>query len=370
MNKYSAHFHKKAKKWYIKHYHGSSFIGYKPNKKGELVRRYKQNYRFEYLDFDWHVFPKTIEEKDSNQKTKILINRKIEFLKSQEAEKNKKKSKNLFFPWVYKYFGGKNNSNSVNFRPAIDHLLAFSSDRLTFSDINERFCNEFKIYLTEAPLSPRGLLKPSTTKQYFDHFKHIIKVCFVKNYIDKNYAKQIFLKCYNTDLHSVINISEIKGLIKSQSNYPSISNAFIFGCLTGLGERELKKLEWLDFELVDGFYHINLNRHNKIFKLRVSQMAMDFIGYPLKIRGNVFFKLKSTYYTNLKLKEWLNSCNIFKKLTFKSCKYIFAANYLSKSEGFNELAYNHSPSFTELSKILNHKDENYTKKFISRINLK
>ena len=98
-------------------------------------------------------------------------------------------------------------------------------------------------------------------------------------------------------------------------------------------------------------------------------MAMDFIGNPLKVRGKVFFKLKSTYYTNLKLREWLNSSSIFKELTFKSCKYTFAANYLLKSEGFAELAKNSSPSLGELTKILNHKQEYYTKKFVNRINL-
>ena len=127
-------------------------------------------------------------------------------------------------------------------------------------------------------------------------------------------------------------IYEIKTLIKSKTIYPSITNAFIFGCLTGLGENDLKELEWLDFELIEGDYFIKLNRNNEIYKLKISRMAMDFIGNPLKVRGKVFFKLKSTYYTNLKLREWLNSSSIFKELTFKSCKYTFAANYLLKSE--------------------------------------
>ena len=82
----------------------------------------------------------------------------------------------------------------------------------------------------------------------------------------------------------------------------------------------------------------------------------------------MFFKLKSTYYTNLKLKEWLNSCNIFKKITFKSCKYTFAANYMLESEGFNELLNDSKPSLENLSKILGHKDIYFTKKFVDRIN--
>ena len=80
-------------------------------------------------------------------------------------------------------------------------------------------------------------------------------------------------------------------------------------------------------------------------------MAIDIIGKPLKVRGKVFFKLKSTYYTNLKLREWLNSCNNFKKITFKSCKYTFAANYLLESEGFKELFNDSKPSLNDLSKI-------------------
>ena len=371
MVKFSAHFHKKAKKWYIKHYYGSTFIGKKTNKSGELVRRYKQNYKFEYLDLDWNENPVTVEEKDTNHKTENLLNQKIQFLKDQELNRSKEISKKLFFPWAYNYIDkNKKQANSPNLKPVIDHFLAFSTEKLLFSDINERICYEFKTYLTEAPLSPRGLLKTSTTKQYFVHFKYVIKVCFMKNFIKENYSENIYLKDYNTDLQDFISIIEIKDLIKSKSTHPSITDAFLFGCLTGLSEKELKELEWLDFELVNGFCYLNLNRKNKIFKLKISQMAIDFIGKPLKVRGKVFFKLKSTYYTNLKLKEWLNSCNIFKNITFKSCKYTFTANYLMESEGFNELSKNSKPSLSDLSKILDHKELYFTKKFIKRINLK
>ena len=368
--KFSAHFHKKAKKWFIKHYYGSTFIGKKINNKGQLVRRYKQNYRFEYLDLDWNEHPVSIEEKDTNQKTKSLITQKIQYLENQELEKNNNNYNKLFFPWAYNFIeDDMSNNRSVNLKPVIDHLLTFSTEKLLFSDINERFCNEFKKYLTDAPLSPRGLLKTTTTKQYFDHFKYVIKDCFLKKYIKENYSKNIYIKSYNTDLQDYIGISEIEGLITKKSIYPSITNAFLFGCLTGLGEKELKELEWLNFELIDENYYINLKRNQIIYRLRVSQMAMDFIGNPLKIRGKVFFKLKSTYYTNQKLKEWLNSCNIFKKITFKSCKYTFAANYLLKSEGFTELFDNSKPSIGALSKILGHKKDYFTKKFIARINL-
>ena len=371
MVKFSAHFHKKAKKWYIKHYYGSIFVGKKINNKGQLVRRYKQNYRFEYLDLDWVEYPVSIEEKDTNQKSKNLITQKIQFLQNQELEKRSSNYKKLFFPWAYNFIeDDKNDNRSANLKPVIDHLLTFSSEKLLFSDINERFCNEFKIYLMDAPLSPRGLLKTTTTKQYFDHFKYCIKICFLKEYIKENYSKNIYVKSYDTDLQDYISINEIKDLINLKSIHPSITNSFLFGCLTGLGEKELKELEWLNFELIDDNYYINLNRNEKHYRLKVSQMAMNFIGNPLKIRGKVFFKLKSTYYTNLKLKEWLNSCNIYKKITFKSCKYTFAANYLLKSEGYTELLDNSKSSISDLSKILGHKKDYFTKKFISRINLK
>ena len=106
----------------------------------------------------------------------------------------------------------------------------------------------------------------------------------------------------------------------------------------------------MTLNLLKEFYYINVNRKNKIYKLPISQIAIDFIGKPLKVRGKVFFKLKSTYYTNLKLKEWLNSCNIYKKLTFKSCKYTFAANYLLESESFDGLSNDSKPSLGEFIK--------------------
>ena len=369
MIKFSLHFHKKAKKWYIKHYYGSSFIGKKLNKKGELVRRYKQNYKFEYLDLDWNENPLTVEQRDTNLKTENLLNQKIKFLRDHELARSNENSKKLFFPWAYSFIEEyKEGTKSANFKPVIDHLLAFSSEKLLFNEINERFCDEFKKYLSEAVLSPRGLLKTSTTKQYFDHFKFLIKICFLKNLIKENFTKKIYVKYKSTDLQDFIEINEIKTLIKSKSSHPSITNAFLFGCLTGLGEKDLKELEWLDFELDNGVYYINLNRKNKIFKLSISQIAIDLIGTPVKVRGKVFFKLKSTYYTNLKLKEWLNSSNVFKKITFKSSKYTFAANYLLNSEGFNNHSNDSKPSLENLSKILGHKKPYFTKKFVDRIN--
>ena len=369
MIKFSIHFHKKAKKWYIKHYYGSSFIGKKLNKKGELVRRYKQNYKFEYLDLSWNENPVTIEERDTNLKTKNLLNQKLKFLRDQELHRSNQNSKKLFFPWAYSFIEEyKDGAKSANFKPVIDHLLAFSSEKLLFNEINERFCNEFKKYLSEAVLSPRGLLKTTTTHQYFNHFKFLIKICFLKKFTKENYSKNIYLKNKYVDLQDFITINEINTLIKSKSSHPSITNAFLFGCLTGLNEKDLKELEWLDFELYSGVYYINLNRINKILKIRIPQIAIDLIGTPIKVRGKVFFKLKSTYYTNLKLKEWLNSSNIFKKITFKSCKYTFAANYLLNSEGFNDQSNDSKPSLENLSKILGHKETYFTKKFVDRIN--
>ena len=179
MKKFSAHFHKKAKKWYIKHYYGSLYIGKKINKKGELVRRYKQNYKFEYLDLDWNEIPRYNRAERYKSKNKNLINQKLNFCKSQELEKSKKIQKNFFFHGLTNFLETKKRVvKSVNFKPVIDHLLAFSSEKLLFKDINERFCYEFKTYLSEALYLLEGILKTTTIKQYFDHFKHIIKVCF------------------------------------------------------------------------------------------------------------------------------------------------------------------------------------------------
>ena len=113
----------------------------------------------------------------------------------------------------------------------------------------------------------------------------------MKKFIKKNFSKNIYIKNYNVDLQQFISINEIKDLIKSKTTHPSITNAFIFGCLTGLGENDLKELEWLDFELIEGDYFIKLNRNNEIYKLKISRMAIDFIGKPLKVRGKVFLNL-------------------------------------------------------------------------------
>ena len=59
---------------------------------------------------------------------------------------------------------------------------------------------------------------------------------------------------------------------------------------------------------------------------------------------------------------------MFLKITFKSCKYTFAANYLLNSEGFNDQSNDSKPSLGILSKILGHKKPYFTKKFVERIN--
>ena len=100
---FSFHFNKKAKKWYIKHYYGSSFIGKKLNKKGELVRRYKQNYKFEYLDLDWNENPLTIEQRDTNLKTENLLNQKIKFLETKSWLEVMKIQKNFFSMGIQSY---------------------------------------------------------------------------------------------------------------------------------------------------------------------------------------------------------------------------------------------------------------------------
>ena len=75
----------------------------KINKKGELVRRYKQNYKFEYLDLDWNENPLTIEERDTNLKTENLLNQKIKFLRDQELARSNENSKKFFSMGIQLY---------------------------------------------------------------------------------------------------------------------------------------------------------------------------------------------------------------------------------------------------------------------------
>ena len=46
-------------------------------------------------------------ERDANQKTKNLINRRINFLYNQELEISKSNSEKLFFPWAYNFIETK-----------------------------------------------------------------------------------------------------------------------------------------------------------------------------------------------------------------------------------------------------------------------
>ena len=94
-----------------------------------------------------------------------------------------------------------------------------------------KFCYEFKKYLSEAALSPRGLLKTTTTKQYFDHFKFLIKTCFLKKFIKEELSKKIYVKNESTDLQNFITINEIKTLIQ---------NAFDDAVLIGCDEKDFK----------------------------------------------------------------------------------------------------------------------------------
>ncbi len=229
--------------------------------------------------------------------------------------------------------------NQCTWESIYKHLNNYNKSIL-FTEINDRYLEEFKSYLSNK-------LSINSASSYFNIVKHTIHEAFRRRLIKEDYAIRVkCIKQVDTN-REYLTFEEVKLLINTECRYEVLKRAFLFSCLTGLRWSDVHNLKWKDVRDIDGTPHIvfTQKKTKNAEVLPISLNAIELIGDKGDDNDRVFIGLRYSAYFNTALLVWVVNAGIKKHITFHCARHTNAV-----------LLLNNGVDIYVVSKMLGHKE--------------
>jgi integrase/recombinase XerD len=305
-----------------------------PDGKVKKIREY------EYLDLYLIDKPKNPIDKQSNIETLQLANnikskREIEIANGQYGFRNSFKEKTNFIDYFKKQAEIRKSSigNFGNWDSSIKHLERFAGSNLTFKEIDQSFCENFKNYLIKAKTKSEipKVLSSNAAASYFNKFRACLKQAVKEKIILSNPCDDVTAPKVVESKREYLSLDELKKVAKTDCRYDVLKRAFLFSCLTGLRWSDIQKLKWSEVENYDGRYRIKFHQQKTkgLQYLDISDQAVKYLGEVGSSDDRVFFGLKYSAYMNTAIEKWMMKAGITKDITFHCARHTFAVIQLT-----------------------------------------
>lgn len=226
----------------------------------------------------------------------------------------------------------KKTSNHDNWISTYNYLNQFTGGILKFGELNERFCNDFKIYLlnTKSIKSSEQNLSRNTCASYYNKFKEALKQAYREGYLQSSLNEKVDQIASEEPHKNTLTIDELNKLAKTECPNPLLRKATLFFALTGLPFKEMQNLEWQHITVsdTDGIY-IDMKRQktDKPYLVYISLQAYQLLGEPKEPNEKVFIGLSNHERYEL-FQLWLAKAGITKKLTFHDLRHSYGTNQI------------------------------------------
>jgi len=229
------------------------------------------------------------------------------------------------------------------------HLKRFTDDNIKFKDIDERFCNDFKDYLTHANrIKGNKKLNRNTASSYFNKFKATLKQAFKDGYITIDINSKVEAIKEAETRREFLTLQELELLANTPCKNTLLRKFAIFSSLTGLGFKEIQNMVWKDISHEENKGYLVITKRQKTQRdnyLPIPKKAYELLGEPGKSDEKVLAGLKYSAYHNRQLLDWLDDAGIEKRLTPHCFRHTYAT--LQLQEGTD---------LYTISKMLGHKN--------------
>jgi len=324
-------------------------------KTGELTRR-------EFLGFYLLDNPKTAADKQHNKEMELLAEQirqkrenainKPEIYSGYEKEQLaiKEREEQNFVEYFKTLVAKRNGSNQDNWTSTYNYLEKFTKGRLAFSNLDEKFCNEFKEYLlnVKSNRSNKVTLSQNSAVSYFNKVKAAMKQAYKDGYLHKDINARVSPIKEAETRRNFLTLEELNKLVKTECQYPILKQAALFSALTGLRFSDIQKLSWGEIEHIEnnGYFILYEQKKTKgIEMLPISEQAFGLLGERKGPSDKVFEGLTYSAYSNKHLSQWIGLAGISKSITFHCFRHTYATLQLS----------NGTDIYT-VSKMLGHRD--------------
>jgi integrase len=264
-------------------------------------------------------------------------------------------------------------SSHDNWVSAYNYINNFTNGYLKFTNLNERFCDDFKEHLltTKSKKKTTSRLANNSAVSYFNKLKSALKQAFKDGYLQINLNEKIELIKTDETMKNTLTIDELNILAKSEYPNPILKKATLFSALTGLPFKEMQNLEWGNIEVSDKLgIRIKMIRQKtgKPYFVSISEQAYRLLGESMEPESKVFTGLNNRLrYTDFP--NWLNHVVISKKLTFHDLRHTYGTNQVEAGTDVYTLKGNMGHSDVRYTQIYAHQSDLRKKEAAERVKL-
>ncbi|MDR0873207.1 MAG: site-specific integrase [Prevotellaceae bacterium] len=260
------------------------------------------------------------------------------------------------------YFANLNNTrnattsegNKKNWRLAFASILRYAGDCKLFRDIDEKWCEAFKVFLLTVPMKSRikeSYLSKNTAAQYFSIFKMGLHQAYLEGYLRDDISARLRSIGTEESRREYLTLDELNHLASVPCKNQTVKNAALFSALTGLRHCDIQKLKWHEIQQDGDKYqlHFTQKKTRGVEYMPISQQAVEICGEPQDADKYVFPELPEVKQIPYFLNPWIKAAGLKKKITFHCFRHTFATLQLT----------NGTDIYT-VSKMLGHTNLKYT----------
>ena len=251
----------------------------------------------------------------------------------EQKERSQQNFVEYFNATAKKRHAKSSDSIRVNWKRAYELIKLFAGDTLPFSKIDNRFAEDFKLYLLSAPCggNKSGTISRNTAVTYFSIFKAALKQAFIDGYLTTDLSAKIKGIPEQESRREYLTVEKLNTLAGTPCERDVLKRAALFSALMGLRHCDIQKLRWKEIN-INGDHaqlHFTQQKTKGVEYMPISQQALDLCGEPREPEQLVFEDLPDPAWISKPLKRWIESAGITKRITFHCFRHTYATLQLS-----------------------------------------
>ena len=218
-------------------------------------------------------------------------------------------------------------------------LQGFCRNSMMLADITPAWFTSFLNHINKQGYAT------NTLAVYVATMRYIINQANREGLLPTNPIANIKGIGYEETNRTYLTVDEVRRLADTPCPNDVTKRAFLFGCLTGLRNCDIRALTWGDVHEQDGYTRIIFRQHKTKGQeyLDISAQASSLMGN--RGRGNdAVFPLMSWHAVRQHLKAWVKRAKISKHVTFHTSRHTFAVMMLQVTDIYT------------VSKLLGHRE--------------
>ncbi len=291
-----------------------------------------KNQRFEFLDLFTFDKPADALQRRHNTETKALIetiraNRQLDIQNRKYGFISDRDRNSSFIDYFKTFTAGKQKDKNDNYEMSYRYFLEFAGHDLTFMDLDEFFCTDYRHFLLSGPgIGRRGRgITTNTAVSYFAKFRSALQQAYKQGLLNIDlYAQVEPIKPMETHREE-LELEEFQLLVDTPAKSDLIKRAAICSGLTGLRFSDIQTLHWSEVRGSAGKYHLKFmqEKTDGAEILPISDQAVAIMGERGEPGERVFAGLA---YSSMRVcfKDWLKAAGISKNITFHSFRHTYA----------------------------------------------